>query len=375
MDYKEKYLKYKKKYTELKNSLYGGNQKQEQEQNVEINNALITAIENNNIEEVRELLDRGANVNHTIRWDQTPLIVAALKYRPDLDIINILLERGADVNHKDKTNNTALMYAIEFNKIEVARKLLKGDVNINDENNENALIKLINSRKEYDMIKFLLDNGMEYDFEKYNSDEINYKHFNSFINNGIIDIVELFLVRGANPNCSKFEYTPLITAIINNNYELAELLLNNGADPNRTRGRDYETTPIFYAIENNNIELVRLLIERGANINWEDDNNRTPLELAMIRNHNIRNSLIVRGVDINREDDNNRTLLELVMIRNRDIRNLLIDRNAELSDHAGVELETELIELRRELDRINAEMVLNEMKLPEDMINYIKGFF
>lgn len=335
MDYKEKYLKYKKKYTELKNSLYGGNQKQEQQQNVEINNALITAIKNDNIEKVRELLDSGADVNHITRWGRTPLIIAALEYR--LDIINILLENGADINHKDSRDKTAFMYAIEYNKVEVARELLKGDVNINDENNKDALIELINRREKYDMIKFLLDNGMVYDFEKYNSsNKINYNHFNSFINNGIINIVELFLERGADPNYYRLEYTPLIIAIINNNYELAELLLNSGADPNRTRTMDCEKTPIFYAIYGNNIELVRLLIERGADINREDNNNIKPLELAMMRGHD-------------------------------DIRNLLINRDAELSEYAS-------IEIKRELDRINAKRVSDKMNLPEDMLKYITDY-
>ncbi len=76
---------------------------------------LCFAIEKNNLDLVRLLLDAGANVNQKIEspgWNgASPLIMAAGLSR--LDIARLLLERGADVNHADNDGMTAINYVVD----------------------------------------------------------------------------------------------------------------------------------------------------------------------------------------------------------------------------------------------------------------------
>lgn len=60
--------------------------------------------------QVRDILDRGADVNETICDGWTPLMFAA-HYGADLEIIRTLVSAGADVNARDAEGMTALMVA------------------------------------------------------------------------------------------------------------------------------------------------------------------------------------------------------------------------------------------------------------------------
>jgi uncharacterized protein len=75
------------------------------------------------VQDVRQLLDRGVDVNSRYRDGETALMFAALKGH--LNVVKLLLERGAKVNAKDVRGNTALWYAKEKGHTKVSRLLLK----------------------------------------------------------------------------------------------------------------------------------------------------------------------------------------------------------------------------------------------------------
>jgi hypothetical protein len=63
-------------------------------------------------------------------------------------------------------------------------------------------------------------------------------------------------------NTSPSKVTALQVAVLNKQTEAAKLLLERGADPNRTA---YEASPLMWAVDASNVPLVRLLLQHGAN--------------------------------------------------------------------------------------------------------------
>jgi serine/threonine protein kinase len=72
---------------------------------------LLTAISKGDVNQVRSLLDGGANVNEAGHDGVTPLIAAIAHER--LVAAQLLIERGADVNLADSSRNTPLMVAAD----------------------------------------------------------------------------------------------------------------------------------------------------------------------------------------------------------------------------------------------------------------------
>ena len=103
--------------------------------------ALIIAVENNDVEVAKLLLEHGANVNfqEDNEVGNTPLICAAKQSYGDIEMMKLLLEHGADVNLQNKRGKTPLMYAGAF--FEPASLLLEhgADMNIKDNKGNTVL--------------------------------------------------------------------------------------------------------------------------------------------------------------------------------------------------------------------------------------------
>jgi HJR/Mrr/RecB family endonuclease len=76
----------------------------------QLNGDLVVAVLIRDIQEVKELISKGANVNAKDENGLIPLISAAWLGRKD--ICELLVSNGADVNARDKIGKTALMYAV-----------------------------------------------------------------------------------------------------------------------------------------------------------------------------------------------------------------------------------------------------------------------
>jgi len=189
--------------------------------------SLFAALENNDFQEVKRLVEAGADVNvqksdtslveeegadvnvqkiHKNR--ATPLFIAVLK--KNLKIVKFLVENGADINKKTVSGNTILMVAIAFRDLEI--------------------------------VKFLLEKGA--------------------------DISE----KSNNRN------TPLHLAAKWGNFGIVKFLVEKGADINVVNKAG--NTPLHIAAKWGNIEIVQFLIDKGANINTVNKNSKTPLNLA-----------------------------------------------------------------------------------------------
>ena len=106
--------------------------------NPALNDKILEACDKGNLEEVKKLINDGADVNAKGSFDKTPLLNA---YK-HITIIPVLLDNGANIDAQDSQRLTALMLAI-FNRTYDCAKLLinKGaNVNLKSENGWTALM-------------------------------------------------------------------------------------------------------------------------------------------------------------------------------------------------------------------------------------------
>lgn len=91
-------------------------------------NAIFSAIENENEGEVKNLLDSGTDPNTRNELNQTPLHFA---YILNADLIQTLITKGADVNAVDDSKKTPLHMASFFRDFDAMKLLLTNGANAN----------------------------------------------------------------------------------------------------------------------------------------------------------------------------------------------------------------------------------------------------
>lgn len=98
---------------------------------------LSQAIENDDVQKVREVLSADIDVNAENNAGEFPLETAC--QRGNKEIVELLIENGADVNHSEESEfYTALMTASHHGHANIVRLLLKHGADVNAEDDYNA---------------------------------------------------------------------------------------------------------------------------------------------------------------------------------------------------------------------------------------------
>lgn len=118
----------------------------------DLDDELLAATRKSDVAKVKELLDKGANVNAKTRYNQTPLFFAC--DRGSIELIQLLIDRGADVNAKDNFYNaTPMTWAMMKKNKDVIRLLVEKGIDPSD-----ALNQSIQSNDK-DLFAFILAKG------------------------------------------------------------------------------------------------------------------------------------------------------------------------------------------------------------------------
>lgn len=196
--------------------------------------SLQEAINNDNINLTKELLDKGAEVNDEFGAGRTPLINAIDK--GDADIVRLLIERGGKVDFESYGGWIPLLKAIDKGDVDIVRLLIDRGANVNLKN------------------KFGVTPLMR--IGKSNN----------------IEITKMLLKAGANVNYTDGDdgNTPLIEVATNGHPEIIQLLIDKGADINHKNTNGY--TAFMLACLYGNSITATYIYEKKADIGIPDNN-------------------------------------------------------------------------------------------------------
>ena len=230
------------------------------------------------IEQVKLLISKGADVNAG-PW--TALHGAVDEGRRD--IAELLIAKGADVNAKDNKGRTSLHLAAWYQPDMVELLLAHGaDVNAKDNKGRTPLHLVL------DVCRF------------------KYRLFKN--------VAELLIAKGADVNLKDNDgWTPLHLAATYSPKDIVELLLAKGARIDEND--ESEFTALHHAARFGNRDVAELLIARGADINAKDNEGRTPLYIAVHHDYKVAELLINKGADGNIRMESGQTLFQLAQER------------------------------------------------------------
>ncbi|WP_461200197.1 ankyrin repeat domain-containing protein [Anoxybacillus sp. TBDG-1] len=252
----------------------------------------IRAIEQGNVEAVRDYMKKEKNINFKIK-NETPLDVAMRTGQRDIAVkllkaggksavmplpplhfaLASSLAQGDEENiemvkqivneetvrEKDKENNTPLHIAAGSGDVSLVQLVCQYDVDVNAENKQGETPLLL------------------------------------AVQAGNIDVVRFLYERGANMEiANKDGETPLYKAVERNFIDVATYLLEKGA--NVDAKTNIGKTPLMVAAEYGYDELVALLLRYGADVHVKDKIGNTALSLAQYWKHeNIIKQLKEKG--------------------------------------------------------------------------------
>lgn len=290
---------------------------------------LNSGINNGNLEEVREAIEQGANINKvkiSLLSEENPVILALNKNK--VKIAKYLIEHGADANYSDKQGRSLLMFAADNTDESFCELLIKHGAKVENEDKKGytALEYALNhSRKETTedniehIITYLLEHGAKVRPVTlkavlkggYDDGESRYalikRVLEELIKSGYKSELDFALescILGKSSIVDQQIKDNAITKEINEqilyftaafgNSETMKLLLAKGLD---LKSRDkLDNTLLIIAAQYGNLQMVKYLLDEGIEIDAINKNNESALYSAVKNNqYEIAEYLMKKG--------------------------------------------------------------------------------
>jgi ankyrin repeat protein len=222
---------------------------------------IMWAAANDDVELVRALIKAGANVKAKNQFGTSAITEAAII--GSTGVIDALLKAGADPNTRNPEGETPLMAAARAGKVDAAKRLVQAgaDVNAKESFGGQSALMWASAQSQGQMVKFLVEAGADLNAR------------------GIVRQWERKVITEPRPkDMNKGGFTPLIYAAREGCVECVKHLIAGGAnldieDPDRV-------TPLNMALLNLHFEVARELINAGADVDKWDLYGRSPVYMA-----------------------------------------------------------------------------------------------
>lgn len=181
----------------------------------------------------------------------------------NLTQLKMLLDQKGSANVADNRGITPLMYAAEIGSVDAMRLLIERGAEVNAQNAFGSTV-LMWSAADPAKVRLLLDHGAEVNTAaKSGRTALIVAAFT----NPSAEVVRLLLAKGAKVDVQDARHvTPLNAATFGNDTETVRILLEAGADF-ETADTFIGLTPLMNAAGNRNLEAVKLLVAKGAKVN------------------------------------------------------------------------------------------------------------
>lgn len=282
-------------------------------------NLLHIAIIDNDLESVRNCLDRGVDVD-VRQGGVTPLCVAC--YQGSLAIAELLISRGAKIDeglrdeggvnpllnaamqgHNELVKllldcgaRTGFHFAALSGDIETVKKCINEEVSIHSTRNRGMTpLHFAALGNQIDVAALLLESGADINIYTTEGET----PLRQAIRGNSCDTIDFLARHGADLNRIGLVGTPLHLAIFEDRRRVVELLIDNGADVNA--GNETINFPLHMASRTGKVEIAELLIQNGAKVNASPSrSSRTPLHWAACNGHlDVAKVLVRYGADVN----------------------------------------------------------------------------
>ena len=255
--------------------------------------AILWATYHSNVEMAKALIAAGAAVNTPNHYGITPLLQASRV--GDAPLIALLLKGGADVAVKHPDGETPLMAASRTGSVEAVKLLLGAGANVNavDAFQQQTALMWAATEGHVDAVNLLLDAKADPNRKAYITTLDERKHGDHptggltalmfAARSGHADVVKALVKGGADPKLTNGDgATAMAIAIVNDRLDLAATLLELGSDPSDgslffavdmhdattdMRAHDGSRLRADHANKLTSLDLVKLLLDKGADPN------------------------------------------------------------------------------------------------------------
>ena len=255
------------------------------------------------VADLRRLLDGGLSPNAATAAGGTTVLMAAA---PDVEKMRLLLDRGADVNARAKSRFSALMVAAQYQEGDAAINLLldhgatvappEGAPPIFNANPFSLAAYAGNSRS----LKRLKDAGGKIDDAFIAIGTSRTTPMLGAFKFGDVEVIKTLLDLGAPVDFADGnQITMLSRCVLNHELELAKMLIARGANVNATD--KLGMTPLLWAASSDfgDTAMAELLLKSGARADAKNRDGRTALELARAYKHNYLVPVLERAAGTN----------------------------------------------------------------------------
>jgi uncharacterized protein len=229
--------------------------------------ALMAAALNGSAEQMKMLIDHGANVNYQSSDGTTALWLAV----PNWDKTKLLLDKGADPNHKIHAYGVLVKLAAMPGTLDVIRLLIDKGADLKKSSPDNYVLYNAASSGDTSLVGFLIRSGLNVNDSVLIGDYPinNAEVFRTFAT------LKMLVENGANVNVRQWissgldafkGFTPLLYAALGHDTPSFFYLLEHGADPNAKTFEGYTPLMLLQESETDDPEMTLALIKHGARV-------------------------------------------------------------------------------------------------------------